>query len=840
MSNDGHFFFLLDFLQFFEVIDINLYFQNIIRYEDDITIIKSNMLDNYISDKLIIGLIQEYLANVTLKLLLKINDPENKNSYFIVEQNIFNKALYVFHKVTIANIGVFTKYVSTVDYLSIENNTTTKDQPKKRNDHITVNVLGLLDSIGKRDKNPFMKWIRDDIEKGVVLSKLPFFVDTSRKRKIPDYSEKEDTDNHGRKTSEVVDPQSFFIAKYYHILYSLNSSSRSSHKDRFYNYVKNNIKSSLLKHCDQVVKLNSASSSTSKGTTNTILYKNVIENSVLSSSELDLKYSNFDWKFKILENKPLNQYEYEFDLKYNRNKFIFKNWNLILNKKNDSPDHQNEDLLNAILGIFKIRELKLQIITHLELLTFTTLDSNFSNFDEIYKPTPSSVFNNTTKKNKRRKKSTKGETFDLCQTLNLLVNKLCITESLIEPSLKLSSEEHQAAALLNLDSNFKISARKCNNEIPPRIIVNWFLKNCLFNENNDESLLGFYNNCLVPIYKKRLPNCLRYFKDKFKGTTFENSFKHDLPNESNYKSVNNKKISSLRKAPSKNLQELLNSDVSLLERQDTTFGSTQERLKLLEKRITSVPEHKPMNKFHSSKESSLVNNKSSSVLRNRNSLTNEHNEKNKNMITEDQGETTNNIIEMDGKKFKRAPLQKNNSSFQRIGSVRSFSLMDRLTQTFQEPQSSYEKIGTLKNEIKDYSQGKNEKEFVDDLFLKFSHRINTNSQQLSYHSSDSEMIIEATPQKKSIFINSPQKSWILSSDIKATPSSCNKEPSPLRKVAAGSSAVKGNSIISPNQFEINSSPFKTPHAAIIEAEEYAFDGKKENNSELTARRKLFP
>lgn len=835
MFNDGHSFSSLHFLQFFEVIDIEFYFHNVIEYKDDTTIINSDILDNYINDKLIIGLIQEYLGNATLKLLLKINDRGNNNSYFIVEQNIFNKSLYLFHKVTISNIDLFEKHVLTVDYMTIENNNT-KDTHKQRNNHITVNVLGLLDSISKKDKNPLMNWIKDDIGKDVVISKLPFFVDTSRKRKTSAYSE-----NHERKSSEIVDPQSFFIAKYYHMLYSLNSSSRNSNKDRFYNYVKHNVKGLLLKHCDQVVKLNSASSSTSKGTTNTILYKNVIENSVLSSSELDSKYSNFDWKFKNLENNTLNQYEYEFDLKYNRNAFIFKNWNLMMNKKIDSDNQQNEDLINAVLGIFKIRELKLQIITHLELLTFTTLDSNFSKFDEIYKSSSSFAFNKTIKKNKRRKKSANGEPLDLCQRLNLLVNKLCITESLIEPSLKLSSEEQQTAALLNLDSNFNISAGKRTNEIPTKLLVNWYLKYCLFNESNDESLLGFYNNCLVLIYKKRLPKCLRYFKDKFEGTTFENSFKQDLSSESNYKSINNKKVSSLRKAPSKNLQELLNSDVSLLERQDTTFGSTQERLKLLEKRITSVPEHSPKNKFLSSKESSIDINNANGVLKNKNISINEQNGKQTNRaLPEDQGETSNNIIELDGKKFKRAPLHKNNSSFQRIGSVRSFSLMDRLTQTFQEPQSSYEKIATLRNENKDNSEEKNEKEFVDDLFLKFSHRINANSQQLSYHSSDSEMVIEATPQKKSMFINSPQKSWILSSEIKAPPSFSHMEPSPLRKVTEDNTSVKGSSIISPNQLEINSTPFKTPHAAIIEAEAGAFDEKKENHSELKARRKLFP
>ncbi|KAL6929625.1 hypothetical protein ACO0SA_001028 [Hanseniaspora valbyensis] len=853
MSDDFFNLSSLDFVYFFETLNIDIYLQNIVTSEEDATnetrIISTFNLHDYINDTLIVSLIQEYLETGFLKMLLKLNEPDYNNTYLIVEKNIFDKDLYVFYKVNIPDILLFSNNVKTIDYLNIDNSAfeTNDNLQNNSKDLRSINVLRLLDNICKSDKDPLINLITDNINQNHV-TKLPFYRETSKKKSKNKLLllQGESTESSNNK---IVDPKSFFIEKYYHLLYSINFLSKSSNKDRFCHYIKNNVKISLLKHCDQVVKQNSTSNNTfgNKGTTNTILYKNIIENSVISVKNMDLKYSNIDLRFKDNENKILNQYEHEFDLIYHRNTCIFNNWNVMINSKKINNNNNNKydaSLIDTLINIFKIRELKLQIITSLELLTFTTLDSNFANFDEIYKP---KTFSNNIGKKKRNKKINKNlnnsDSLDQCQLLNILVNKLCLTESLIEPQLELTSEEQEIAGTLNLDANFKLSNKKKIKEIPPKIIANWYLTNCLFNEKNDESLLGFYNNCLVPVYKKRLPKCLKFFENKFKGTTFEKSFSTGLNimNNNNSNSTSSNKLSSMRKAPSKNLQELLNSDTSLLERQDTTFGSTQERLKQLEKRITSINDQTFKTKFQLSKELSFKKIQSTNnLLKRTNSVIKEESENNSNIISSDSpGKSTNQVIEMDGRKFKRAKLQTNRASFQRTGSVKSFSLLDKLAQTFQEPHPSTDKFSTFMTEEETNEEGEvenQEKQLVDELFLKFSQRMKSNSQQLNYNSSDSDMIIKATPQKRSMFIESPHKSLNFSSEIKATPPSTIKKQSPLRRVVLSSGGEidsHGESIISPNQFTINSSPFKTPQTGMIEEE-------NEEEKKPIVRRKLFP
>ncbi|XBW34815.1 hypothetical protein QEN19_000381 [Hanseniaspora menglaensis] len=833
MNSDSLMSFSKEFLFFFQTLDIDLFLKNVFTNNGNTRLVDANSLNEFIADKLIYGLILEYLNNNNkLKMLIKVNDAEHDNSYNIVESNPFDKNGYIFYQVQISNLETFKNYIKKLDYLKEDITFEEQEKKSQAKNGSSVNVLRLLDKICKADKEPLIK-LSDYALNDQSILKLPFYKNMSPTNEDIKLS----LDDNDTKTKNITDPKSFFISKYYNILYSMNLRSKNSSKDCFYNFIKNNVKASLLKHCTQLVKENTITSSRNKGTTNTILYKTVIENSVLTLESLDSKYSAMDLKLKDKNNNIINEYEYEFDLNNNRSSFIFKNWNVMLGKKITDNYKHDIHLVDTLLNIFKIRELKLQIIINLELLTFSTLDSRFENFDDFYKTKEhyKSSFNRSSIMKKKTQRPEEGH-IDQCQLLNILINKLCITEALIEVSLELTSEEEEILGSLNLDSKSKISGKNIN-DIPPKILVNWFLKNCLFNEKSDESLSGFYRNCLVPAYKKRLPKCLKFFKEKFKGTTFEQNFK-SAPIEASQQN----EVSSMRQVPSKNLKELLSSDTSLLERQDSLFGSTQERIKLLEKRITPANHQSETKK---NKGSDIAAFKKRQMKSNKNKRCTEtilEDEEVNNLLAEDlKVKTINPMIEMEGKKFKRAKLETSKSSFQRTGSIKSFSLLDRLNQTFQEPQSSLDSNVSFASTT---TEIRKENDFVDELFFKFSERMKANSKQVILESSDSDMIIKATPQKKSALINSPQKSFLLSSAIKETPVSSLKKESPLRNVIKYSGESDRKYILSPHansdNLIINSSPFKTPHSAIVEQPEENSHIENEIVNEQKARRKLFP
>lgn len=822
-------FFELQF--YFEIIDMDIFQSSSICIPNKPKEISADLLKYFLKDESSSLNIINNLSSLQIKAFLK--PITNSSKCLIIERHMFNPAKLILTEIEVEDYDIFLSFlrVHVFDLGHITENT----NEFKRTEN--VNVLGFLDQVCKNTKDK-LKLIDFEGYDETYAMKMGFFKDISA-------TSKKKSRNYDLLRAEETDPKGFFINEYYGFLYGPCfpfKQSTTNHNGRLTRFIKVQVKQLLYKYCQHAIKNNvSEEAEKTKSTNNTILYKTIIENSAMSNIDIDNKYKTDNLTYKDKNSQIINEYEYQFDLNYQRSAFILKNWNILLlgNKKDQSGHVQEEEVIETLVNIFKIRELQLQIIIYLELLTFTNLDTNFSRFDEIYgKSEPRKKLGKLFGINSKQKPMTKKERqvdkdIDLCQKLNYLVNKLCVAESLIPKSMVIDAHEQEIQDDLNLNKqNFKLASKKKISSIPAKLIINWHLKNCLFNERSDESLIGFYTNCLVPVYKKKLPKCLKFLQPKFMGTSFDISLSAE--NKINKEVPYN--IKDLRQEPNKNLKELLNSDVSLLQRQESSILSAQERVKLLEKRITSLDKKSIGNSKH---KTTRVIKRSHSML-----VSNEL-DPTENLL-ETPSKAKNQMIDINGEKFKRAKLRTNQVSFLRTGSSRTVSLLDKLAQTFNEtgetPTSS---VKNVQNEENDNSE---QKIFMEDLFNRFSQKINNN---VNESDSGSDMVIQATPQKIAEMIQSPMKSHIMSSGIKASVSKNKKSPLSGIVHSSGGKAADGtvsNDVIeSPmikSSFQytaehniLSSSPWKTPRIGAIEEEL----GPKVDNPESTdkVKRKLF-
>lgn len=820
-----------EFKLFFDIIHVDFFENPKISLLNQPKVLSVDLLKNYLNNETLSKDIESTLFLSHSKALLKIN--ANLKKFLIIERHLFSPNKLLLTEIFIDDYEYFLSLIQIYDpYLD------NKDEnfgiiKKSEN----VNVLGFLDQVCKTTKEAIMNIDFTGCDETFVMQ-MGFYKDIST-------SDKKKTRKEENRTLKEVDPKVFFIDEYYNLLYGACFSLKNStinNNEKLTRFIKVQVKHLLYKYCKQTINNNVAQEGEKmKTTTNTILYKTVIENSAMSDADIEFKYKTPNLMYKDKQNKILNEYEYQFDLKYQRNGFILKNWNISLlsSKKDQNGNQQDEEVIETLKNIFKIRELQLQIIVYLELMTFTNLDSNFTKFDEIYsKPETrkrsKGLYGNKPKHKSKTKENSKDiAELDLCQKLNILVNKLCVAESLISKSLIIDAHEQEVQNELNLNKhNFKLSNKKKLSEIPPKLIINWYLKNCLFNEKSDESLLGFYNTCMIPVYKKRLPKCLNFFKPKFVGTSFDRSLSGEN-DSSNYEIGGD--LKKLRQEPNKNLKELLNSDVSLLQRQESTFASTQERVKLLEKRITSLD----------NKSKSYTQNQTKKAIKRSHSTLISEPLISKNILNETPTKSNIQMIEINGEKFKRAKLKTNQVSFLRTGSSRTVSLLDRLAQTFNEPgEFSHSSLDRDQNGVQSVEQ----KGLMEDLFNKFSQRANNN-----FNESDngSDMAIQATPQKMSEMIQSPMKSHIMSSGIKSSASKVKKSPLSGVILSSGgrdidnsgvndvieSPMIKNNLNYSNDNNILSSSPWKTPRIGAIEEEH----GQHMDDTEqkIKVKRKLF-
>lgn len=815
---------------YFEIVNIDIFQCPSINIPYKPKEISADLLKYYLNDEYSSLKIINNLCSLQTKALLK--PTSSLNRYLIIERHMFNSTKLLLSEIEINDYDYFLSFVEILDVnlnYSIEN---TKEAKKIKN----VNVLGFLDQVCKSTNDKLNRIDFEGCDESFVM-KMGFYKNISG-------SSKKTSRTNDLLKAEEMDPKGFFINEYYRFLYGTCFPLKQStvdHNGRLTRFIKVQVKQMLYKYCQHAIRNNVTEESEKvKSTNNTILYKTIIENSAMSNIDIDDKYKNDTLAYKNKDNKITNEYEYHFDLNFQRSAFILKNWNIsLLGTKKDQNGHvQDEEVIETLKNIFKIRELQLQIIIYLELLTFTNLDTNFSKFDEIYtksepKKKIGNIFGNKSKQRTMIKKASQAsEDTDLCQRINCLVNKLCVAESLIPRSLVVDGHEEEIQDDLNLNKhNFKLSSKKKISNIPIKLIINWHLKNCLFNEKSDESLIGFYTNCLVPIYKKRLPKCLKFLKPKFKGTSFDMS----LLKENTNKEVSND-LKGLRQDPNKNLKELLNSDVSLLQRQESSILSGQERVKLLEKRITSLDNSRVGTSKH----------KSTRVIKRSHSMLVPEPMNSKEDLLDTPSKSNNQLIDINGKKFKRAKLKTNQVSFLRTGSSRTVSLLDKLAQTFNDTGDT--PTSGIKNEQNEENNNSEQKVFMEDFFNRFSQRITNNSNE---NDSGSDMVIQATPQKIAEMIQSPAKSHNMSSGIKASATKIRN--SPLSGIVLSSGGKSDERIVSNDVIEspmiknslrytegnniLSSSPWKTPRIGAIEEEH---DQKvKDSESRDKVKRKLF-
>ena len=831
MNNDTSYKPSFELQFYFEIIDIDIFQCSSINIPYKPKEISADLLKYFLNDEYSSLDIINNLCSLQIKALLKPTTGSNR--FLIIERHMFNSTKLLLSEIEITDYDYFLSFLRVLDTNSEYTNETSNELKNIEN----VNVLGFLDQVCMSTKDKLNHIDFEGCDESFVM-KMGFYKDISRS------SKKTSRTNDLSKVGEM-DPKEFFINEYYRFLYGPCfpfKQSTVNHNGRLARFIKVQVKQLLYKYCQHTIENNvSEESEKIKSTNNTILYKTIIENSAMSNIDIDNKYKNDNLAYKNKDNKIKNEYEYQFDLNFQRSAFILTNWNVsLLGSKKDQNGHvQDEEVIETLKNIFKIRELQLQIIIYLELLTFTNLDTNFSRFDEIYsKPEPKkkigNIFGNKSKQRTMiKKESQAGKDVDLCQKLNHLVSKLCVVESLIPRSLMIDAHEEEIQDDLNLNKhNFKLASKKKISSIPTKLIINWHLKNCLFNEKSDESLAGFYTNCLVPIYKKRLPKCLKFLKLKFKGTSFdmslssENKITKEVPNN----------VKDLRQEPNKNLKELLNSDVSLLQRQESSILSAQERVKLLEKRITSLDNNSIGNSKH----------KSTRVIKRTHSMLAPEAMNSKEDLFETPSKTNNQLIDINGKKFKRAKLKTNQVSFLRTGSSRTVSLLDKLAQTFNDTGET-PNSGTrdVQNEENNNSE---QKAFMEDFFNRFSQKITNNSNECD---SGSDMVIQATPQKIAEMIQSPTKSHIMSSGIKASASKNKKSPLSGVVLSSGGKSIErgvSNDVIESPMIKnslryteehniLSSSPWKTPRIGAIEEEH----DQQVENSESTnkVKRKLF-
>lgn len=417
------------------------------------------------------------------------------------------------------------------------------------------------------------------------------------------------------KALDKLDAKQYFTDKYYTFIYS--SELRMAH------FVKNTLsKVKLL--CK-----NKSSGSTEA----TILYQKLLEETALSFTAFDSKY----------ENQSTELIKEEANVEKLRRSLLARNWEI--------HDYEEliemNDALTKLNCIHKLRELKLQIVICLELLSFTTMDKNFINFESRYKKKliqKAYLYSSSNFIGRKRKTKTKkiehdtNVSIDLCDTLDIWVDKLCITET-----------------ILGINSN---------SVHPTELKIDTYIKTKILRAASESSSPGFYKQVLLPFYSRKVPNAVNFVSNKMKGTSFN---KKITENNKDKKDITRlEKKNSLTGTPSSNIpgQKRRSSSklLDLLQGQsvNTLLQRTKSDLYLLERRSTPISDT-PAERNSSSvlKASSQINDANVSGSQNRAGLHRRHSE----LYDADD----HNSVFVNGKSVKLARFSSSVSSFQRVG-----------------------------------------------------------------------------------------------------------------------------------------------------------------------------
>lgn len=165
-------------------------------------------------------------------------------------------------------------------------------------------------------------------------------------------------------------------------------------------------------------------------------------------------------------------------------------------------------VMKDLVAFFKIREIKLQIIMLLELISMSNMDAKLKNFEKRYTSkfkarainvTRAGKFFRNKKMNNHKRKPIGSEKpeLDFCEKLDLMVDKLCIAD-----------------ILLSVESTENIDKDKETFTTHDRIIEH--RKNIL-NGGKEASSLGFISYVLVPYYNRKTPYAVELITRKIKG-----------------------------------------------------------------------------------------------------------------------------------------------------------------------------------------------------------------------------------------------------------------------------------------------------------------------------------
>ncbi|CEP64813.1 Sld3p LALA0_S13e03576g [Lachancea lanzarotensis] len=174
------------------------------------------------------------------------------------------------------------------------------------------------------------------------------------------------------------------------------------------------------------------------------------------------------------------------------------------------------DVITDLVLIFKVREIKLQIVLLLELISLSGLDSGLDHFEQKYerrlktriKKLAASRIPSRRRTRKKLAMHTNTQQLDYCEKLDVFVDKLCIVEAMLltDASIQKNSPKKSEGDALS-------STRE--------------LKKNLLDPEKEDSVAGLITYVLIPYFMKKVPHAVAFISRKIKGPQFEALPKND-------------------------------------------------------------------------------------------------------------------------------------------------------------------------------------------------------------------------------------------------------------------------------------------------------------------------
>lgn len=362
--------------------------------------------------------------------------------------------------------------------------------------------------------------------------------------------------NRTEDKSMEKDPVAYVKKKYYEILYSLNIPLA--------HFVKSKLSRTKVL-CKQ------------QGSE----YKDVLR-SVL----VDL--SGFDTRYTVDHNGLLNYDDIPEECKTFRKEIIQETLNV-----DNNVLSKNKDVTTDIASILKVRDIKLQIIILLEIISENNLDGSMKQYEANYENKLSerslNMVTAVTRFSRRRKKSKADapkiakatSAVDYCQHMDILLDKLGIAEALISTEISMQSEQ------------------------PPANKSIHEYKRGIVDKNKEMSSKGFLGYVVIPYWYKKLPFVVTFISNKIKGPRIENKVpkgNNSSNSASNYNQLRSSSVTSntsdrstspqvpplLRTRTNSNLIDFLEGETTKKKPTLASRSSSDIKLNHLEKRQMSV------------------------------------------------------------------------------------------------------------------------------------------------------------------------------------------------------------------------------------------------------------